>query len=398
MSSKASRMTGIREHLSDDLALIRSSPSSIYPVGFLEETLKTLQLLFPESEFGGTGISKRRRWSWYQKLLSKQPCPPIDWGLGSIGTLSAEARRIERFRFWRNRLIGCLVHVLVGNLGLGTRCVGRRGSMRSRRLTSFQIMNHSNVGDMHIMFEEDDTFQVQDSIQVHATPEMGEQGTRVHPSIACAPATIPTIHKMTLKGKPRHRTTRLKTSQQPLLSKNPKKGPIQHIAAEENPRTDDSQGTKPIRPTWQTKCGAKPCRPSGAGDQRRPNWSLHEDARVRTNVSECGGTSGFSNGALRCGSALAEVQQQQHKALLRLRPLEPFSDLGALVAAFSVTQVASIILVVWQHYAGQMNASSRRSIKTKSKLKNFQPTLNLPVDITTTNYYKVAQSNYLRQT
>ncbi|KAK1535800.1 hypothetical protein CPAR01_09342 [Colletotrichum paranaense] len=103
------------------------------------------------------------------------------------------------------------------------------------------------------------------------------------------------------------------TSQRPLLSKNPKKGPIQHIAAEENPRTDDSQGTKPIRRTWHTKCGAKPCRPSGAEDQRGPNWSLHEDARVR-NVSECGGTSGFFNGALRCGSALAEVQQQ-HKAL-----------------------------------------------------------------------------------
>ncbi|KAI3558059.1 hypothetical protein CABS03_00135 [Colletotrichum abscissum] len=162
---------------------------------------------------------------------------------------------------------------------------------------------------------------------------------------------------MTLKGKPRHRTTRLKTSQQPLLSKNPKKGPIQHIAAEEDPRTDDSQGTKPIRPTWHTKCGAKPCRPSGAEDQRRPNWSLHEDARVRTNVSECGGTSGFFNWALRRGSALVEVQQQRHKALwlstqkpqsrclgwtltllrLRLRPLEPFSDLGELVAAFSVT-------------------------------------------------------------
>lgn len=98
-------MPGIRKHLSSDLALIRLSLSSIFPAGFLEETLETLQLLFPESEFGGSGISKRRRWSWYQKLLSKQPRPPIDWGLGSNGTLSAEARRIERFSFWRNRLI-----------------------------------------------------------------------------------------------------------------------------------------------------------------------------------------------------------------------------------------------------------------------------------------------------
>ncbi|KAK1463998.1 hypothetical protein CMEL01_12759 [Colletotrichum melonis] len=97
--------SGIKVLIFHHVSFLRCHQSSIYPVGFLEETLETLQLLFPESEFGGTGISKRRRWSWYQKLLSKQPCPPIDWGLGSIGTLSAEARRIERFRFWRNRLI-----------------------------------------------------------------------------------------------------------------------------------------------------------------------------------------------------------------------------------------------------------------------------------------------------
>ncbi|KAF4782371.1 hypothetical protein HER10_EVM0011452 [Colletotrichum scovillei] len=87
------------------VSFLRCHQSSFYPQGFLKETEDTLQLLFPEAEFGGLGRSKRRRSSWLQKLLSKQPCLPADWRLGASGTLHAEARRIERFNFWRNRLV-----------------------------------------------------------------------------------------------------------------------------------------------------------------------------------------------------------------------------------------------------------------------------------------------------
>ncbi|OHF00835.1 hypothetical protein CORC01_03909, partial [Colletotrichum orchidophilum] len=160
---------GMKLLLFHHVSFLRCHRSSMFPVGFLEETRETLQILFPESDFGGLGITQRRRWSWFQKLLSKQPCPPIDWRLGADGTLSAEARRIERFSFWRNRLIVLkqayddatprtlsqwwhdrrnrvfLVHFLVGNLAFGTRRVGGHCSVCAKRIASFETVNLSNL-------------------------------------------------------------------------------------------------------------------------------------------------------------------------------------------------------------------------------------------------------------
>jgi hypothetical protein len=81
--------------------------SSIFPPGLVDETLRTLALLFPQSEFTkrqghGLGGSKRK---WLDALASiQQPCT-IDPRLVLCGSLQTEDRQIERFYFWRDRLI-----------------------------------------------------------------------------------------------------------------------------------------------------------------------------------------------------------------------------------------------------------------------------------------------------
>lgn len=66
--------------------------SDIFPAGFVEETLSTLALLFPQSD---TGIK-----SWIRKLP-----PSIDKNVRCCGHLRAEARQIENFKFWHDRLV-----------------------------------------------------------------------------------------------------------------------------------------------------------------------------------------------------------------------------------------------------------------------------------------------------
>ncbi|KAJ2995200.1 hypothetical protein NUW58_g1347 [Xylaria curta] len=79
--------------------------NTIYPDGLVNETLRTLALLFPQSEFGSSvrGSSNKRK--WLQKLrLASSPCL-IDPQVAFCGNLRAEERQIEQFTFWRDRLI-----------------------------------------------------------------------------------------------------------------------------------------------------------------------------------------------------------------------------------------------------------------------------------------------------
>lgn len=78
----------------------------MFPDGFVNETLHTLALLFPQSEFGN---ANRRilgsKPKWFKKLRQEHQDIVIDPRLILCGTLKAEDRQIESFRFWRDRLV-----------------------------------------------------------------------------------------------------------------------------------------------------------------------------------------------------------------------------------------------------------------------------------------------------
>ncbi|TDZ16525.1 hypothetical protein Cob_v010488 [Colletotrichum orbiculare MAFF 240422] len=69
----------------------------VFPKGFVEETLRTLALLFPEND------SKSRKWTASQ-IETKQD-QQLDPGLAKCGTLRAHERRLEQFSFWHDRLV-----------------------------------------------------------------------------------------------------------------------------------------------------------------------------------------------------------------------------------------------------------------------------------------------------
>ncbi|KAI0474843.1 hypothetical protein F4859DRAFT_80822 [Xylaria cf. heliscus] len=79
--------------------------NTLFPDGLVDETLRTLALLFPQSEFGSSTRNSNNKSAWFQKLcLASSPCL-IDSRVVKGGNLRAEERQIERFRFWRDRLI-----------------------------------------------------------------------------------------------------------------------------------------------------------------------------------------------------------------------------------------------------------------------------------------------------
>ena len=71
-----------------------TSVSSIFPEGFVEETLRTLALLFPEFD---NDIK-----IWIRSLPS---IPQLDRRVRECGGLRADDRQIENFRFWHDRLV-----------------------------------------------------------------------------------------------------------------------------------------------------------------------------------------------------------------------------------------------------------------------------------------------------
>ncbi|KAK4654989.1 hypothetical protein QC762_405850 [Podospora pseudocomata] len=81
----------------------------LYPADLVHETLSTIALLFPQSEFTLTTRRGRfsRNSSWLRKLRlaheqSGQHPTGIDPRLSICGTLQANDRQIERFHFWRD--------------------------------------------------------------------------------------------------------------------------------------------------------------------------------------------------------------------------------------------------------------------------------------------------------
>jgi hypothetical protein len=71
-----------------------TSSSSIFPKGFIDETLRTLSLLFPRAD------PETRK--WFRKLSKFLN---LDSRASQCDTLRMADRHIDRFHFWRDRLI-----------------------------------------------------------------------------------------------------------------------------------------------------------------------------------------------------------------------------------------------------------------------------------------------------
>ncbi|KAN0092431.1 hypothetical protein V8E51_018278 [Hyaloscypha variabilis] len=69
------------------------SNSTLFPPGLIDETLRTLMLLFP-----ATGETK----IWFKKLAATEK---LDRTAFTYGRLRAEDRQINEFKFWRDRLV-----------------------------------------------------------------------------------------------------------------------------------------------------------------------------------------------------------------------------------------------------------------------------------------------------
>ncbi|KEF60828.1 uncharacterized protein A1O9_02390 [Exophiala aquamarina CBS 119918] len=70
--------------------------SGLFPLEFVDETLQTLALLFPQNDKGTIRWLNRRR---------KSSSQYIDQQLNKCGFLRDKDRQIQKFRFWRERLI-----------------------------------------------------------------------------------------------------------------------------------------------------------------------------------------------------------------------------------------------------------------------------------------------------
>jgi len=70
--------------------------NSTFSDNFIDETIRTLALLFPQND------RATRRW-----LRSQQDSEgnPLDPALAQCGSIRTEDRRFERFAFWRDQLI-----------------------------------------------------------------------------------------------------------------------------------------------------------------------------------------------------------------------------------------------------------------------------------------------------
>ncbi|KAI0140369.1 hypothetical protein BJ166DRAFT_473213 [Pestalotiopsis sp. NC0098] len=79
---------------------------SMFPDGLANETLRTLALLFPQSEFR-TANSRilGSKPKWFRKVRQDHSDIVIDPRLILCGNLKAEDRQIESFHFWRDRLV-----------------------------------------------------------------------------------------------------------------------------------------------------------------------------------------------------------------------------------------------------------------------------------------------------
>ncbi|RYP61195.1 hypothetical protein DL771_010201 [Monosporascus sp. 5C6A] len=80
-----------RVHIFHHASFLEHQRQSLLPEGLAAETLQTLALLFPSTN--------RETRKWVSRL------PALDQRVTRCGRLKTELRRIEKFRFWRDRLV-----------------------------------------------------------------------------------------------------------------------------------------------------------------------------------------------------------------------------------------------------------------------------------------------------
>jgi hypothetical protein len=68
--------------------------SQLFPLGLIEETLRTIALLFPQDD----GQTEK----WFRKLQNSRD---VDKLLLRCGSLRLDDRQIEKFHFWHDRLV-----------------------------------------------------------------------------------------------------------------------------------------------------------------------------------------------------------------------------------------------------------------------------------------------------
>lgn len=79
--------------------------SSLLPDGLVEETLRTLALLFPASEF--PRFRKTKQVTWFKGICDKYKRSNgiVDSRMTKCGKLTTSDRQIRNFDFWRDRLV-----------------------------------------------------------------------------------------------------------------------------------------------------------------------------------------------------------------------------------------------------------------------------------------------------
>ena len=83
-----------------------ASQISIFPEGLVDETLRTLAILFPQAQFSNQNSSRGARRKWLRDIRTQHHDNTIlDSRLALCGTPKSEDRQIERFHFWRDRLV-----------------------------------------------------------------------------------------------------------------------------------------------------------------------------------------------------------------------------------------------------------------------------------------------------
>ncbi|TVY85451.1 hypothetical protein LSUE1_G000134 [Lachnellula suecica] len=87
-------------HYASFLQFHQNSNSSIIPAALVEETLRTLALLFPEHDKAVKVWFERQ-----QKQLQTARRMPLDALARECGQLKAEERQIDRFVYWHDRLV-----------------------------------------------------------------------------------------------------------------------------------------------------------------------------------------------------------------------------------------------------------------------------------------------------
>ncbi|KAK8093575.1 hypothetical protein PG997_000260 [Apiospora hydei] len=74
--------------------------NALFPDGLINETLRTLALLFPEAQFGR---KRTRGGKWLGR--KREVDRVLDARLAHCGNLQMEERQIEHFTYWRDRLV-----------------------------------------------------------------------------------------------------------------------------------------------------------------------------------------------------------------------------------------------------------------------------------------------------